>query len=315
MTAMLNKNTQPLVSVGIITYNSSKYVLEALESVYNQTYQNIELIVSDDCSKDDTVQIVEKWLHNKSSRFVETKLLTVEYNTGTTKNCNRLLRACKGEFIKSFAGDDVLLPDAIEKYVSFVINRPAVKWVFAKAIRYNGKISDDCIMQGVSYKMVKSFAEMSQKDQFRRLVIFNYLWYPTHFFSRSLLESIGGYDESFGIYEDYPNNLKLYRKGEKSYFLDEYTLGYRYTDHSVVNNPGFIINRNIRKLAFVARKKFALDKLSWVEVFGTYILYGLDMFFSVSFLNKRTKFRECLTRHTYNKVYKLCFLLQKYVKA
>lgn len=313
--AELNINVEPLVSVCVITYNSSNYILEALESVYNQTYQNIELIVSDDCSKDDTVNIVEQWLQNKRCRFVEAKVLKVEQNTGTTKNCNRALRACKGEFMKSFAGDDVLFPDAIEKYISFIKNRPEVKWVFAKAIRYNEKISDDCVMcDGFSYEKIKLIANKSQKDQFRQLVISNFLWYPTHFFRKSLLDSIGGYDESFGIYEDYPRNLRLYGNGEQCYFLDEFTVGYRYTNKSVANNSGFIVNKNIRKLAFVARKKYALDKLTWVEIFATYVLYWLDMFFSISFMNKRTKIRMFLRRISLVSVKKTCYFLQKIVK-
>ena len=51
-----------LVTIGIITYNSSKFVIEALESVKRQTYEKLELIVSDDCSTDDTVPKVKKWL-------------------------------------------------------------------------------------------------------------------------------------------------------------------------------------------------------------------------------------------------------------
>jgi len=312
---IIKANSEPLVSVCIICYNSSKYILEALESVYNQTYQNIELIVSDDGSKDDTVKITEKWLQNKKDRFVEAKLLTVKCNTGTAKNCNRALRACTGELLKSFAGDDVLFPDAIEKYVTFIKNRPEVKWVFAKAIRYNEEIDDDHIMHnGLDYDKIKSIVVMNQKEQFRRLVISNFLWYPTHFFRISLLESIGGYDESFGIYEDYPRNLKLYGNGEQCYFLDEYTLGYRYTEQGVVNNSGFIVNRKIRQLAFVARKKFALDKLTWVETFGTYMLYGLDMFFSIPFMNKRTKFRRTLRKYPMLIVKRTCFLLQRLVR-
>lgn len=308
-------NAEPLVSVCIITYNSSKYILEALESVYNQTYQNIELIVSDDGSKDDTVKIVEKWLRNKSARFVEAKILTVEHNTGTTKNCNRALRACKGELMKSFAGDDVLFPDAIEKYVSFLKDRPEVKWVFAKAIRYNEKISDEYIMQGgLNYDKIKPITRKSQKEQFRRLVLSNFLWYPTHFFRKSLLDSIGGYDENFGIYEDYPRNLKLYGNGEQCFFLDEYTVGYRYTNQSVVNNSGFITNKSIRKLAFLARKKYALDKLTWVETCGTYVLYGLDMFFALPFMNKRTKIRLRLRGFSLVFVKRLCYSLQRVVK-
>lgn len=315
MIEIKNVKEEPLVSVSIITYNSSKYILEALESVYNQTYQNIELIVSDDGSKDDTIKIVEKWLQNKRGRFVETKVLTVEHNTGTTKNCNRALHASKGEFIKDFAGDDVLFPDAIEKYVSFIKDRSEVKWVFAKAIRYNEKISDEYIMhKGLNYDNVKSTVKRNQKEQFRQLVIGNFLWYPTHFFRKSLLDSIGGYDENFGIYEDYPRNLRLYGNGEQCFFLDEYTVGYRYTSQSVVNSSGFIINKNIRRLAFVARKKYALDKLTWVETFGTYVLYGLDMFFALPFMNKRTRVRMFLRRISLVSVKRVCYFLQRVVK-
>ena len=63
--------SSPLVSIVVITYNSSKYVLDTLQSVYNQTYKNLELIISDDCSSDNTVAIVEKWLIDNGNRFVE----------------------------------------------------------------------------------------------------------------------------------------------------------------------------------------------------------------------------------------------------
>ena len=56
-----------LVSVVVITYNSEKYILETLESIKTQSYKNLELIISDDCSKDDTVMICRDWLDNRSS--------------------------------------------------------------------------------------------------------------------------------------------------------------------------------------------------------------------------------------------------------
>ena len=54
--------TEPLVSICVITYNSSKTVVETLESIKNQSYSNIELVVSDDCSPDNTVELVQQWL-------------------------------------------------------------------------------------------------------------------------------------------------------------------------------------------------------------------------------------------------------------
>ena len=70
----------PLVSIIVITYNSAKYVLETLESARYQTYQNIELIVSDDCSVDNTVEICNNWIKKNSNRFARVELITVNKN-------------------------------------------------------------------------------------------------------------------------------------------------------------------------------------------------------------------------------------------
>ena len=72
-----------LVSVPVLTYNAAEFVEDTLESIFNQTYQNIELIISDDCSKDTTVALVENWCSQPrvKKRFVEIKIITVPKNT------------------------------------------------------------------------------------------------------------------------------------------------------------------------------------------------------------------------------------------
>ena len=77
---------QPLVSINITTYNSSKFIIETLESAKMQTYQNIELIVSDDSSVDNTVELCKKWIEKNKERFVRCKVITVEKNTGIAAN-------------------------------------------------------------------------------------------------------------------------------------------------------------------------------------------------------------------------------------
>ena len=79
----------PLVSVVIVTYNSSRFVKETLESVYEQTYQKIELIVTDDCSIDNTNDVVRNWIQNHSDRFVRCVHVIAPHNSGIGKNCNR----------------------------------------------------------------------------------------------------------------------------------------------------------------------------------------------------------------------------------
>ena len=75
---------EKLVSVPVLTYNAESFIEETLESIFNQTYQTIELIISDDCSKDNTVQIVEKWCAQPRviARFTDIKIITVPKNTG-----------------------------------------------------------------------------------------------------------------------------------------------------------------------------------------------------------------------------------------
>ena len=128
----MDNHSAPLVTIAVITYNSAKYVLETLESIKAQTYQNIELVISDDNSKDDTVHLCSHWINENKSRFFKTKLLTVDKNTGVTGNCNRALFEAEGEWMKDHAADDILLPDAIEKFVLFLDKTPEAKAVFGQ---------------------------------------------------------------------------------------------------------------------------------------------------------------------------------------
>ena len=116
--------TKPLVSVIVITYNSSNYVLETLESAKAQTYKNIELIISDDGSTDTTVGICKNWINQNKERFVAVKCITTGNNTGIAPNCNRGLKEAKGEWLKFIAGDDILMDSCIERNMDFVQNSP-----------------------------------------------------------------------------------------------------------------------------------------------------------------------------------------------
>lgn len=85
----LDNKREPLVSVVVVIYNSSQTVIETLESIKAQTYKNIELVISDDDSKDTSVEICKKWVEKNKNRFVRTKIITHTPNTGTSANMNR----------------------------------------------------------------------------------------------------------------------------------------------------------------------------------------------------------------------------------
>jgi glycosyltransferase involved in cell wall biosynthesis len=108
---MLNK---PLVTVICLCYNHQKHVFDSLNSVLNQTYPNIELIIADDFSSDGSVRKIKNWLkENPHIPFISNDI-----NLGNTKTFNKAFQLAKGDYIIDLAADDVLLPDCIEKQVN-----------------------------------------------------------------------------------------------------------------------------------------------------------------------------------------------------
>lgn len=128
-------NTTPektLVSVVVVAYNSSKTILETLDSIFAQTYSPLELIIADDASTDDTAAIAREWIDAHRSRFVRTELVIAEKNGGISANCNRGCSRAQGDLMKSIAADDILLPNCITDNVDFMNTHPEATVVFSK---------------------------------------------------------------------------------------------------------------------------------------------------------------------------------------
>lgn len=106
---------QPLVTVVVVSYNHSKFVKENLDSIKNQTYKNIQLIVGDDASPDQSAEVIEQWL--QENKFSAQKNFHIQ-NTGLAAMLNECVALAKGKYIKLIAADDFLHPQALEKSVS-----------------------------------------------------------------------------------------------------------------------------------------------------------------------------------------------------
>ena len=100
--------SKTLVSVIIPAYNHEKYVQETIKSIINQTYQNIELIVIDDGSKDFTWQKILEMKDECERRFEKVHFETKQ-NEGTCKTLNKLLSCAQGDFIDLIASDDLVM--------------------------------------------------------------------------------------------------------------------------------------------------------------------------------------------------------------
>lgn len=108
-------NNKPLVSVIVPVYNSERFVEECIKSLTCQDYDNLEILISDDCSTDNTCEIISKFEEDE-----KVKIFYQEKNLGITDNCNFLIGASKGKYICFFAGDDIMLPRKISKQVNFM---------------------------------------------------------------------------------------------------------------------------------------------------------------------------------------------------
>ena len=218
---------KPLVSVAVITYNSSKYVLETLESIKAQTYQNIELIISDDCSTDNTMQLCKNWYEQNKERFARIQYVEVEKNTGVSANCNRAEDACGAEWVKLIAGDDMLLPNCITDFMEYVQTHEDVVYVFGKIQIFGGdeKLQELFINKIFDY----SFFTLSIAQQLERLWNNgNCIPAASAFYNVNRTRDLHlRYDERIPFLEDYPRWINALRKGVRFHFLEKETVLYR----------------------------------------------------------------------------------------
>jgi alpha-1,3-rhamnosyltransferase len=260
----------PLVSIIVVTYNSSKFVLDTLESAKNQSYKNIELIVTDDCSPDNTVEICRNWIEVNKQRFVNIELITVAKNTGIAANCNRGIGKAKGKWLKFIAGDDILLENCIEDNVLFVNSNPDAKFVSSniRSFGTKGNIIENIITLYDGFK--KHYLKKSAKEQLKlyaRLPVF--LNSPTFFINKETVISIDCFDEQFRIYDDMCLIYRFNSNNIRMYYLDMLTVKYRIHEDAVSRTKNGSIEELRNKeqiLIFLKYRKQHLNKLNLIDL-------------------------------------------------
>lgn len=271
-----NQISTPLVSIIVITYNSSKYVLETLESAKAQTYENIELIVSDDCSTDNTIEICKNWIEENKRRFVRTEVLTSTVNTGTPANANRGVKIALGEWIKFIAGDDILLPNCILENLNYSLEN-SCDFLFSDLIWFN----DYTVIKDPDNSEVLIRKKFLKTDSKSRLHFYSrypvFLNTPTWFLSKKNFEK-NSFDEEFKILEDQTFVYTYLEKGGQISYLNRETVKYRKHTNSVlylkgsnfVNDFELCFNRYRKKnlkyhsvidLLFIIKFKISLLKI------------------------------------------------------
>lgn len=113
----MNVQDKPLVSIIMPTFNSSQYVKDSIQSITKQTFSNWELLITDDCSTDDTFSIIDSF-KKKDKRI---KIFKLEKNSGAGIARNNSIKNAQGRFIAFCDSDDRWYPDKLEKQISFML--------------------------------------------------------------------------------------------------------------------------------------------------------------------------------------------------
>lgn len=231
--------TEPLVSVVIITYNSSRYLLETLDSIHAQSYQNIELVISDDHSPDNTVALAEDWIARHGQRFARCYVRAGRENLGITGNVNAGIRCAQGHYVKLLAGDDLLLPDAIAVNVEGC-RELGTRYLFTWLRKFSdGEAGRRIWDEEPPMEIFRAEADR----QYAMLLGGNRVYGPLFFCERAFLEEMGLYDERYEMLEDYPMWLKLTGRGYKLHFKNVPTVLYRQSPDSVSRGgSGRVVN-------------------------------------------------------------------------
>ena len=209
----------PLVSVIMSVYNGEKYLVQAIDSILNQTYQNFEFIIIDDCSTDNSSHILQEYAQ-KDSRI---KIIKKEVNQGLKgfiKNLNLGISLAKGKYIARMDADDISLPERFQKQVDFLENNPEITLVGAQLnlINEQNKITGEAI------------AALQHRDIVKRITSQIQLFHPVIMFRKD--QNIQ-YREKFLYCEDYDLYLNLITQGKKLANINEKLLHYRILESSI----------------------------------------------------------------------------------
>lgn len=225
------------VTILMSTYNAEKYIAETIESILNQTYKDFELLISEDGSTDNTLNIIKKYAE-KDKRI---KIFAHE-NMGASHSYNRAMELIENEWIARMDADDIMMPNRIERQVAFIQENPdlAVASSFVYNIDENGKIIAKYESPLTNREIVADRVKRNHAIGFH---------HPAVIMRKSVVQEVGGYRQAFWPTEDLDLWNRITERGYIVLVQPEYLLKYRIHSTS----------------ASISKSKTQAQKIRWVE--------------------------------------------------
>jgi glycosyltransferase involved in cell wall biosynthesis len=223
----------PKITVYIVNRNYGKYIRQALESVISQTYKNIELIIIDDNSTDNSKVLIKTF----KKKYIKTIILFNKKKIGLVKSINRAIKKSKGKYIIRLDSDDYLHPKAVKEMYLKIKNDKKIGLVFPNFYWIN---SSGQILSNFKYNYKSNY-------------LIKYI--PAHgacsLINKKILKKIGGYNELFDKQDGYYiwfaillNNFKIFHIKKNLFF-------YRKHNRNLSNNINKILKTRLKILNYL----------------------------------------------------------------
>lgn len=220
----MNEDRKPKVSVIIPIYNHAKFIGEAIRSVLDQSYQDFEIIITNDGSTDNTLEAINKFSDPRI------KVFTFEKNKGISNALNNCIVNSKGEYIALLNSDDTFLHDKLKKQVDFLEENKNTAAVFTLA----NIIDEDSLPFKDKDHFYFSIFDQPNRNKFEWLNHFFYngncLCHPSMMIRRQCFESVGYYDIRFHQMQDLELYVRICMKYD-IYIIQERLVNFRVLDN------------------------------------------------------------------------------------
>ena len=232
-------NIAPKISLIMSVYNGEDYLSEAIDSVLNQTFEDFELIIINDCSTDGTSEILSEY----AKADARVKVHTNEVNLRLPSSLNKAISYAQGKYVARMDADDICLPDRLEKQYKFMEEKPNVALSSCRFMTLkNGVISSGGCGGKNDTESVKAL-----------LLVTNPILHPGIIAKTEVIRSLG-YDKNFTCTEDLELWTRFVSEGYDVEIMPEYLMIYRLHDKQITETT---LEKQHREVVAVQKKYYA----------------------------------------------------------
>lgn len=236
---VINNNLENLISIVMVVYNGAEFIEEAIQSVIEQSLENIEFVIIDGKSNDGTLDIIKKYDDNID-------YWVSEPDSGQSDAFNKGFSVCSGVLATWLNSDEVLVPGCIKKVVEEIKTDPNILW-----------LTGDLIMVDYQKRIIKCRAGEGGSN-FLTQFGFLYVYGSSSFFSLDLFNAVGGMNEELHYTMDTDLWWRFCKHGAKLRRLGEYVYIYRLHENS--KTGGHIIKNEKRKSRHIVENEILCKK-------------------------------------------------------